>query len=82
MICYNCKKVEGCPAFQTLYNMSKDFCINDCQNYDEIPKDKYKKIAENDDFMHLIYDYFTEQVKGGYSNEEVVEVIKRVMYSL
>lgn len=46
--------------------MSKsfDFCINDCKDYNKTLKNKYKKIADNDDLMHLIYDYFTGQLKG------------------
>lgn len=81
MICYRCKKLIECPTFKTLYSMSKDFNINDCKLYDEISADKYKKIAEHDDLMHLIYDYFTGQVDG-YSDEEAREAIRTAMFNL
>ena len=62
--------------------MSKDFSINDCRDYDAVAKYTYKKIAQNDNLMRLIYDYFTGQVEGGYSDEEVRKVITSEMWSL
>jgi hypothetical protein len=62
--------------------MSKDFSINDCRDYDAVAKYTYKKIAQNDALMRLIYDYFTGQVEGGYSNEEVEKVITSEMWKL
>ena len=82
MICYRCKNIHSCPLFQRLYNISKDFSINDCQGFDEALSCKYKKIAENDDLMHLIYDYFLGQVEVDATEEEVVRVIKRALLEL
>ena len=64
MLCYNCDKASICPTLITLYSMSRDFCINECKDYNETLKNKYKKIAFNNDLMHLIYDYFTGQLEG------------------
>lgn len=61
-ICCNCTKAIDCSIFRTLYSMSQDFCINDCKDFDEMSDFKYRKIAENDDLMHLIYDYFTNNL--------------------
>lgn len=81
MICYSCSKASSCPVFRTLYTMSDDFCINNCKDYDE-SQFKYKKIAENDNLMHLIYDYFLEQIDGGYSEEQARSVIKSTLLDL
>ena len=62
--------------------MSKDFSINDCNTYEKDSAYKYKRIAENDELMHLIYDYFTKQIEGEYSDEYVKEVITTAMWSL
>lgn len=82
MICYRCKKVHDCPTFQTLYNASKDFSINDCKYFYEELSCKYKKLAENDNLMHLIYDYFLGQLEVDVAEEEVVRVIKRELLNL
>ena len=82
MICYRCKRVHICPMFQRLYNASKDFSINDCKDFDEELSCKYKKLAENDDLMHLIYDYFLGQLEVDVAEEEVVRAIKRELLNL
>lgn len=87
MVCYSCEKVGGCPIFQKLYSVSKDFCINDCKDYVESPECKYKKIAEHDDLMRLIYDYFTyqidiEELGREYSYDEIKDLITRAMWRL
>jgi hypothetical protein len=82
MICYSCKKSGECRAFRTLYSTSRDFCINDCEHYDKTSKYQYRKIADNDDLMHLIYDYFTGQVSGDHTDEEIVAAIKSAMLDL
>lgn len=82
MICYHCQKAKECSTFRTLRTMSKDFSINDCKDYDSVEKYTYRKIVENDKLMRLIYDYFTGQVEGGYSDEEVREVIASAMWDL
>jgi hypothetical protein len=61
--------------------MSKDFCINDCKDFDDASTYKYRKIAENDDLMKLIYDYFTGNVKG-YSEDVAKEAITSAMWSM
>ena len=87
MICYRCEKIGGCSIFQKLYSTSKDFCINDCKDYYEAPEYKYRKIAEHDDLMRAIYDYFTHQIDNKalsreYSDEEIKEFITRAMWAL
>ena len=79
MICYHCQKAKECPTFRTLHTISKDFSINDCKDYDSADSYKYKKIAEKDSLLRLIYDYFTGQVEGEYSDEEVREAITSAM---
>ena len=81
MICYHCTKASGCSVFRSLYSISKDFCINDCRDFDDASAYKYKKIAENDDLMRLIYDYFTGNVEG-YSEDETKKAITSTIWSL
>ena len=82
MICYSCEKASGCSMFRTLHSVSNDFCINDCKNYEKASRYKYKRIAEHDDLMHLIYDYFTGQIEGDFSDDEVRKVITNAMWDL
>ena len=82
MICYHCKNVDTCPLFRHAYSMSEDFEILKCKNYDEVSKYKYRLIAKNDDLLHLIYDYFTDNVSGEHSDEEVKEAITSAIWSL
>lgn len=63
MICYKCNQAKNCAVFKKLYNMSNDFSINQCADYNE-SNNKYKKIAIHDELMHFIYDYFTGQLVG------------------
>ena len=81
MICYHCKKVESCPTFRTLYSMSNDFCIDNCRDYDDASNYKYKKIAENDDLMRLVYDYFIGNLEGC-SEDEAKEAIISAIWSM
>lgn len=81
VICYHCTKASGCPTFRTLYTMSKDFCINDCRDFDDASTYKYRKIAENDNLMKLIYDYFTENLKGC-SEDEAKIVITNILWDM
>ena len=80
MICYSCNKASNCYAFKKLNSMSDDFSINKCEDYNEA-KNAYKKIAMHDDLMHLIYDYFTEQLEG-VSEKEAKRVITTCMWDL
>lgn len=82
MICYHCNNVEACDLFRKAYSISKDFEINQCKNYDEASKYKYRLIAKNDDLLRLIYDYFTDNVSGEHSDEEVKEAITSAIWSL
>lgn len=81
MLCYHCDKANSCPTLRILYSMSKDFCINECRDYNETLKNKYKKIAFNDNLMHLIYDYFTGQLEGC-TEEEAKRVITSTILDL
>lgn len=74
MICYNCAKARSCPVFKTLYTMSNDFCVSDCKEFDEISSYKYREIAKNDDLMHLIYDYFLDNLRE-YDKDEARRAI-------
>ena len=47
MLCYNCDKASNCPTLRTLYSMSRDFCINECKDYNQTLRTKYKNIAKN-----------------------------------
>jgi len=86
MICYSCEKIGECSIFQNLYKISNDFHIDNCKDYIETSKYKYRKIAEHDDLMALIYDYFTNQIEeeiaSKYSDEEIRNIIKRNMWKL
>ena len=79
MLCYHCDKANSCPTLRTLYSMSKDFCINECRDYNESLKNKYKKIAFNDDLMHLIYGYFTGQLEGCTEEKAKRVIISTIM---
>lgn len=86
MICYSCDKIGRCSIFQKLNKISNDFFINDCLKYVNAPKLKYRKIAEHDELMALIYDYFTNQIEedvaSTYSDEEIKNIIKENMWEL
>ena len=82
MICYHCAKVKDCPKFRRMYSELEDFSVNKCRDYKDEAEYKYKKIAEHDDLMHLIYDYFTEQIEGDFSDEQIVKVITSALWDL
>lgn len=82
MLCYTCNNINTCEPFNALWFMSNDFCINACKDYISNQSKVYKKIANNDKLMRLIYDYFTEQVDGEYSDEEVKNALKEAMLNL
>ncbi len=83
MICYHCKNIYNCKTFQTLYDTSKDFNINHCTNYKCDDVYKYRRIAEHDDLMHLVYDYFTNQITDVNLNDnEIKDAITRAMWNL
>ena len=80
MICYKCNKAKSCSVFKKLHSMSSDFSINQCECYNEL-HNTYKKIAMHDDLMHLIYDYFTGQLKD-VSEEQAKKAIISNLLSL
>lgn len=86
MLCYSCDKIGGCHIFQKLYKTSNNFFINDCLEYVGASELKYRKIAEHDELMALIYDYFTnqieEEISSKYSNKEIKDVITEAMWRL
>ena len=83
MICYHCKNISSCKIFQTLYDTSKDFSINHCTNYEDAQAYKYKRIAEHDELMHVLYDYFTNQlVDVNLSDDEIKDRITKAMWRL
>lgn len=86
MICYKCEKLNSCNILQKLYLISNDFCINNCKEYIEESKFKYRKIAEHDNLMALIYDYFTNQIENEvsnkYSDEEIKDILTKAMLEL
>jgi hypothetical protein len=61
--------------------MSNDFSVNECRDYEDMNKYTYRKIAENDCLMHLIYDYFTGQVED-ISDEQCREAIINALWNL
>ena len=83
MICYHCTKANECPTFRTLYVISDDFCINKCKDFEKTSAYTYRKIAENDDLMRLIYDYFIGEVKvNGYTDDEIKGVIRHQLMDM
>lgn len=81
MICFHCSKVKSCEKFRNMYSDFEDFSINKCKDYEDEISYKYKKIAEHDDLMRILYDYFTGQIEG-YTDEQVVSAIKNAMLNL
>lgn len=79
MICYDCRNLGNCSVFRQLNSLSSDFSINNCKDYNE--ENYYKRIAEHDDLMHLIYDYFTGRLKG-VSEAEARKAIECNMFYL
>ena len=82
MICYHCSNIANCQTFISLHSVSKSFSINDCNDYEDAPRYKYKRIADHDGLMALIYDYFTGQVEGDYSDEQIKEALTKAMWNL
>lgn len=79
MLCYTCDKAKDCIVYKKLLMISTDFSIKECETYTNSSVRKYKKIAENDTLMRLIYDYFLDDVQGGYTKEEVEKVIEDML---
>ena len=82
MICCSCENANTCTIFKTLRAVSNNFCINECEKYEDGSKYKYKKIADHDDLLHLIYDYFTGQVDSKYSEEQTKTAIIHALMNL
>ena len=79
MLCYTCSKFKECETFKSLARISTDFSIKQCNTYDALQLLKYRKIAENDDLMHLIYDYFLDCIQGGFTKEEAEKAIRNAL---
>ena len=79
MICYSCRNLNRCSVFRKLHDVSNDFSINQCQDYND--ETNYRKIAKHDDLMKLIYDYFTGQLVG-VSEKEARKAIEYNMLNL
>lgn len=60
MICFNCKNVSKCSL--ALAAFEGEASIDSCKTF--IPNNKYayREIANNDDLMHVIYDYFLNNI--------------------
>ena len=83
MICYSCENIKECSLFHDLHvNCAGNFVIKKCINYDEISATKYKHIAEHDDLMALIFDYFTGNLKGQYDYDYAKECIIKALRRL
>lgn len=80
MICYSCKKAEHCSTFKCA--IYEEFSINDCKKFDESNIYKYKKIANNDDLMHLMYDYFVGHIEDGHTYDEAKQAIINALRNL
>lgn len=76
MICAKCKKAITCDHIR--YAINHDFNINSCKNFilDDIYK--YVKIAEDENLLLLIYNYFTDEKElySLYTKEEIEEIIR------
>lgn len=82
MLCYTCEKVHSCPTFQTLYEMSKDFEIKDCRDYEKNSAVKYKLIAQDDELMRFFYDYFTDNLDEHLQMVEDEEIRRAIKHRL
>lgn len=85
MLCYTCERVHNCPTFQTLYAMSKDFEIRDCRDYAKNSTVKYKLIAQDNELMRFLYDYFTDNLDSCSKNiedDEIRRIIRQRMLDL
>lgn len=82
MICYHCKKVKECSTFRDLYSKSKNFSVNDCKDYETADEYKYRKIANDDNLMRLLYDYYTGQMKVDVPDEAIRQAITTIMLDL
>lgn len=84
MLCYHCEKAGQCSIYQALDVMSKDFNIKDCRDYNQTSAYKYRLIAQNDDLMALIYDYFTDSLvlSRPMTDEEIRRIIKTALLNM
>ena len=83
MICINCAKALECPKLaemRNIFDRLDDFSINKCENYEDVYK--YRKIADYDELLRLLYYFFTGQIEGDYSDEEIIKSIKTAMLNL
>lgn len=76
MLCYTCEKAKDCIVYKKLLMISTDFSVKECKTYISSSARKYKKIAENDDLMRLIYDYFLDDVQGGILEKKLRRLLR------
>lgn len=79
MICHRCQHAYNCSTLR--YAFKEEFSIDSCKNFIVAPQYRYKRIADNNELMRLIYDYFTGRIEG-HSEDEVKAAITRAMYEL
>lgn len=60
MICFNCKNASKCSL--VLVAFEREASIDSCKTFIQNNKYTYREIANNDELMHLIYDYFLDNV--------------------
>lgn len=82
MICAKCKNAIICDHIR--YAVNHDFNINNCKNFILNDIYKYIKIAEDEDLLLLIYNYFTdeEELYSLYTKEEIEKIIQREIKNL
>lgn len=78
MICAKCNNLRSCDIVNHSIN------INSCKNFILNDIYKYLKIAENEDLLLLIYNYFTneEELYSLYTKKEIEEKIQKAIKSL
>lgn len=78
MICAKCNNLRSCDIVNRSIN------INSCKNFILNDIYKYLKIAENEDLLLLIYNYFTneEELYSLYTKKEIEEKIQKAIKSL
>lgn len=79
MICYKCQHALNCEWIK--FACTEEFEISRCKNFSEMREYRYKRIAENDALMKLIYDYFSGNVDG-HSLDEAKEAITKTIANL
>lgn len=82
MICNKCENAAKCEHLR--YAFDNDFTIESCKYFELNKIFKYTKIAENENLMLIIYNYFTEdeELYSLYTKEEIENKIREVINRL